>query len=50
MVKVKDIAEIYLGDKSEHLNKDVYIIVDEELVKTNWVHHIGNKIILSLRR
>ena len=49
MVKVKDISETYIKNKEEHLNKDVYVDNGKELIKTNWVHQVGDKIVLSLK-
>ena len=50
MVKVKDISEIYLEDRETHLNKDVYVDINGELLLTNWVHHIGDIIVLTTNR
>ena len=49
MVKVKDISEIYYGNKEEHINKEVYIDDGKELLKTDWVHNTEDKIILTLK-
>lgn len=50
MGRVKDISEIYYGDKEQHLNKKVFVDTGNEIIETDWVHHIGNKIILTLKK
>ena len=49
MVKVKDISEIFLDDKDEYLEKEIYVIINGKLIETEWVNHIGGKIALSLK-
>ena len=48
MVKVKDISEIFTEKREEHLNKDVYVIINQKKIPIKWVHHIGNDIILTI--
>ena len=48
MVKVKDISEIYLESKEEHIEKDVYVMIDGVKTPIKWVHHIGDDIILTI--
>lgn len=46
MVKIKDISEIYNDDKEK--NMEIYIDNGSELLKTNWIHNVGDKVILTL--
>lgn len=45
MVKIKDINITY-EKKEEHENKDIYIQIEEKLIKTTWITNVENKIIL----
>lgn len=50
MAKVKDISEIYYGEREQHLNKKVFVDTGNEIKEVDWVHNVGDKIILTLKK
>ena len=50
MITIRDISEIYYEDREQHLNKKVFVDTGNEIKEVAWIHNIGDKIILTLKK
>lgn len=50
MATVRDISEMYYGEKEQHLNKKIFVDVGNKIIEANWIHTFGDKVIITLKK
>lgn len=50
MATIRDISEMYYGEREQHLNKKIFIDIGDKIIEPDWIHTFEDKIIITLKK